>query len=314
LNNRYGNLIITTWNKNRVEIEIRITVKGNDLEQVEDKLSQIDVVFSSTASLVKAKTVFEKTKHSWNWFRKGSNTNFTINYFVKMPASNNVDLHNDYGNIYLDKLEGKAFVNCDYGKISIGELLNTTNKINLEYCSSSTISYLKKGDVNIDYSKLTIERADQIRLNADYSNLNFYDVKNLDFNTDYGSIRVDKGRNVSGNSDYSSLKLGTITKNLEINADYGSIRVKNLAKGFEMVDIVAEYTGIRIEVEPGNNFDFVIDLQYASFKRDRENVEIFKSIEKSSRKHYEGVYGKQKSTSKVIIKSQYGGVSIKEKF
>ena len=41
INNKYGNLNITTWDKNRVEIEVIITVKGDDLESVEDKLDAI---------------------------------------------------------------------------------------------------------------------------------------------------------------------------------------------------------------------------------------------------------------------------------
>jgi len=37
-----------------------------------------------------------------------------------------------------------------------------------------------------------------------------------------------------------------------------------------------------------------------------------KNIEKSSKKYYEGTYGKGSSNSKLIIKSQYGGVKINE--
>lgn len=35
IENKYGNIDITTWNENRVEITVKITVKGNDLTNVE---------------------------------------------------------------------------------------------------------------------------------------------------------------------------------------------------------------------------------------------------------------------------------------
>ena len=115
---------------------------------------------------------------------------------------------------------------------------------------------------------------------------------------------------VSG--DYTGFRFGTITKKLKLKSDYGSLRVKNLANGFESVDIDSEYAGIKIGLDEGSNFNFVVDLQYAGFKRNDSNIEMFKSIVKSTKKYYEGVYGKGNSNSKVTIKSEYGSVSFYE--
>ena len=314
IDNRYGNLNITTWNKNKVEIEVTITVKGNDMDRVESKLKNLDVEFSASDNYVSAKTIFEKEQKSWSWWKKSKIVNYKINYIVKMPNTNNANLNNDYGNIYLDNLSGKANINCDYGKISVGELTASNNNINLDYCSSSSISYMKSGDVNIDYSKLTIDASEKIKANTDYSTLKIGKTSTIDFNTDYGSITIDEANNVNGNSDYTSMRFGTIKKNLIIDTDYGSVTVKRLAKGFEKVDIDGQYAGIRIGLDTDVSFDFVIDLQYAGFKRDNDKIEFFKSISKTTKKHYEGKYGKGNSNSKIKIRSQYGGVSIKENY
>ncbi|QNM86924.1 hypothetical protein H9W90_07390 [Polaribacter pectinis] len=312
LNNRYGNLNITTWDKNRVEIEVTITVKGDDLDAVEDKLSSIHIAFNSSSSSVEAETIFGDKKNNWSWWKRSKNINYRINYVVKMPKTNSVDLDNDYGNIYLDKLFGKADINCDYGKISVGELLATNNNINLDYCSTSTINYMNSGDVNIDYSKLNIDNSKDLRVNADYSTLKLGKAGTIDFNCDYGSVSVNDADDININSDYTSMRFGTIRKNLNIDTEYGSVTVKELAKNFENVVINGEYAGIRIGVEPGAVFNFELDLQYAGFKRDNDKMEFFKSISKSTKKYYEGKYGKGNSSSRLKIKSQYGGVSITE--
>ena len=312
LNNRYGNLNITTWNKNTVEIEVTITVKGNDLDDVEDKLSTINVEFNANSNLVDAETVFGSKKSNWSWWKKSKNLNYKINYVVKMPKSNSVDLDNDYGNIYLDNLDGKADINCDYGKISIGNLSASNNNINLDYCSTSTINSMKSGGVNLDYSKLNIDKTEKVRVNADYSNVKLGETGTVDFNSDYGSISIEEANNVSGNSDYTSMRFGTIRKNLTIDTDYGSVTVKNLAKGFENVDIDGQYAGIRIGVDPNAVFNFEIDLQYAGFSRDNDKMEFFKSLSKSTKKYYEGKFGNGNTNSKIKIRSQYGGLSIKE--
>ena len=312
LNNRYGNLNITTWNKNRVEIEVTITVKGDDMDDVVERLNTIDVVFNASKSLVQAETIFEKKKSSWSWWKKSKNMNYQINYVVKMPKSNSVDLDNDYGSIYLTDLDGKADINCDYGKISVGDLSAVENNINLDYCSNSSITYMKRGNVNVDYSKITVDETEKVNVNADYSTVKLGKTGNVDFNSDYGSITINDADDVNGNSDYASMRIGTIRKNLNINTDYGSISVKNLAKGFETVDIDGEYAGIKIGVAPGAVFNFEIDLQYAGFSRDNDNIEFYKSISKSTKKYYEGKYGKGNTNSKIKIRSQYGGVSIRE--
>lgn len=312
LNNRYGNLNITTWSKNRVEIEVTITVKGNDMDDVVERLSTIDVVFNTSKSLVQAETIFEKRTSSWSWWKKSKNMNYQINYVVKMPKSNSVDLDNDYGSIYLTDLDGKADINCDYGKISVGDLSARENSINLDYCSSSSITYMKSGNVNVDYSKITVDETEKVNVNADYSTVKLGKTRNVDFNSDYGAITINEADDVNGNSDYASMRFGEIRKNLTIDTDYGSISVKNLAKGFESVDINGQYAGIKIGVAPGAVFNFEIDLQYAGFSRDNDNIEFFKSISKTTKKYYEGKYGKGNTNSKIKIRSQYGGVSIRK--
>lgn len=312
LNNRYGDLNITTWDKNRVEIEVIITVKGDDIDEVEEKLNSIRIEFNASDSFVEATTIFGEKKSNWSWFGRSKSTNYKINYYVKMPKTNSVDLDNDYGSIYLGNLSGKAAINCDYGKIAVGDLTATNNTINLDYCSSSSITYMKSGNINIDYSKLTIDTSENIKLNADYSTVKFDKAGEINFNLDYGGITVNDGESITGNSDYVSMRFGTVRKKLIIDTDYGSLTVKNLKDGFDKVDITGQYTGIRIGLENGISFNFEIDLQYSSFKRNDDNIELFKSISKSNKKYYEGTYGTGKTSSILNVNSQYGSVRFEE--
>lgn len=310
ISNKYGNLNVTTWNQNRIEIEVKITVKGDDISNIEQKLNAIDVHFEASENLVEARTKIESTKSKWSWWGK-NNTNYKINYFVKMPKTNNADLNNKYGNIELGILEGKANLNCDYGNLEVDKLLNETNSINLDYCGSSEINYMKSGSVNIDYSKLRIENSENLKVNADYSTVRIGKTTTLNFNSDYGSISASNVTTVIGATDYAAVKIGTLKKKLKINTDYGSIRVQNIVKGFDNITIDGSYAGIKLGTSSDNNFKFNIDLGYAGFNYPKEHVDMFKSIKKSTKKHYEGTFGKGNSNSTINIKSRYGGVSLK---
>ncbi|WP_341221286.1 hypothetical protein [Polaribacter atrinae] len=311
LNNKYGSLNITTWDKNKVEIKVTITIQGDDLDDVEERLSTIDVLFNANASLVEAKTMIENQNSAWSWWGKSKKINYKINYVVKMPRSNSVNLHNIYGDIYLDNLDGSAAISCDYGKVSIVRLSGIKNTVNLEYCTTSSINYIKEGVIKSDYSKLNIRTSENLKINANYSTIKLDNTKNIDFNCDYGSIYIEEAEEIIGSSDYVSMHFGTVKKNLNIETDYGSLTVQNLVKDFKNVTINGEYAGIRIHIDSDTVFEFMIDLEYASFSGDDDKMELFKSISKSTKKYYEGKFGKGNTNSKLKITSQYGGVSIK---
>ena len=310
ISNKYGNVDVITWNQNRIEIEVKITVKGNDLKNVEGKLKSINILFEASKSLVEARTKIESTKSKWSWWGK-ENINYKINYFVKMPITNNADLNNKYGSIELDKLEGKVNLNCDYGNIQVDQLLNDSNSIDLDYCGASEINFMRSGNVNIDYSKLKIDESESLNVNADYSTARLGKVNDLKFNSDYGSITVKDVKNISGSSDYAGVKIGTLRKNLKINTEFGGVKVQNIEKGFESITIDGSYAGIKLGTNSDNNFKFNIDLGYASFNYPESKVELYKSIKKSTKKYYEGSFGKGNTNSTITIKSRYGGVSFK---
>lgn len=313
IKNKYGNVDIVTWEKNHISIEVVITVKGNSQSAVEKRLNDISIEFGQVAGEVTAKTLIEKSSINWSWWGSSSNVNYKINYTVKMPLTNNLNLSNDYGSISLDKLSGEVTLSCDYGSFDIGELRNGNNKISADYVSSSNIAYVNGATINTDYSKLNIEKANHINLNADYTTSQFGNVKNLKYSCDYGSLQIDNSESIDGSGDYISLKIGTLSKNLNIKADYGSLKVDNILKGFELVKVQTDYTsGMRFGFAGDSQFNFIVDLDYASFKYEGNNFNFDKKIVKSTSKYYEGYRGKNQGGGQVDIKVSYGSVSFIE--
>jgi len=308
ISNKYGNLDIATWDENRVVIEVSITVSGNNEDKIESRLERIHIEFNGSANQVSAKTVIEKI--SSGWFGSNNNINYQIDYKIKMPVTNNVNLINDYGTISINELKGKAKINCDYGKILIGSLYHEDNDINMDYTSNSVIEFINSGRINADYSKLRIEKAKYIDLNADYTTTVIENIEKLEFNCDYGKIEVENGNVITGNGDYLTMRFGTIYNKFVVDADYGGIRINKLMKGFDRLKIVSDYTGIKIGLEKGISFNFTTKLSYADFSYDEDNITFIKQIVKSSSKYYEGYVNQENSNSRLEISSEYGSVKL----
>ena len=308
VSNKYGNIDIATWNENKIAITVKITTNGDDEDKVKKRLDEITVEFDANSTYVSAKTMIEKTSASWNLWGKDNNVNMEINYQIKIPLTNSVNLTNDYGGINLNKLEGKATINCDYGKINIGELLNASNSIHMDYTNNSTISYMKSGTVNADYSTLRIDKAGNIDLNADYSHISFETIDRLKYECDYGSLKIGAAENLNGTSDYMNLTIDTLLFSGVFNLDYGSLKIGELGQHLKELKLQSSYTHIKLGLHPTVSFDFTAALSYSGFKHG-DHFTFNKEIEKTTSKYYEGYYNAPNSGNHISIKSSYGSVS-----
>ncbi len=313
VNNNYGNLNITSWNENRIVIEVHIKTNGDNQEKVQKKLDEISVDFEASSSLVSARTTYSQQKSNWGWnWGKNNNVNMQINYTIKLPIKNSVNLDNDYGNIILDRIDGHAKINCDYGRLEIGELRGRNNQLNFDYTSKSTIGYINSGKIEADYSGFTIEKAGNLIIDTDYTNATIDNMENLEYTGDYGNLSVGEANNIQGTGDYVTIRLGTIHGNVDLVSDYGSIRIAELAEDAGNVSIRTDYTGIKIGYNANYHFDFDITTSYSGVSG-KDDFEINISTEKSNNKHYEGYYGSANSGNKVTLNSDYGGISFTKK-
>ncbi len=312
IKNKYGNINVSTWDKNLVEITVKIEVKGDNLDNITKKLNTIDVTFKATKSLVEAITTFETTRSKWSWWGNDQ-MDYKINYIVKLPISNQVNLNNKYGDIeLLNELKGRAIIDCSYGAINLEKLSNDHNSIELKYSNDSEINYVKSANISGDYSSFEINRAKKLKLNTDYTHVKIGEIDQINFSDDYGSLAIEKVSSIEGSSDYGRVKIGTLTKSLKIDADFGGVYVKNIEKGFESILIDASYTGVKLRTNIDNNFTFKVAMKYSSFNYPRnDRIDLLKSIDKNTKKYYEGVYGSSKTSSNINITASYGNVSLK---
>ncbi|WP_299215675.1 hypothetical protein [uncultured Dokdonia sp.] len=309
IDNSYGNVNIVSWNQNKTVIEVFIKTNGNNEEKVQEKLDEINVVFDGSASFVSAITKLNQGGgRSWWKSWKSSNVNMEIRYEIKVPVTNAIDISNDYGGISINKIRGNARINCDYGKLTIGELLGENNSLSFDYTNNSTIEYMKSGRITADYSSFNLEKAGKIELDADYTKSEFGTIENLNYVCDYGKLQVGTVRELTGRGDYLSTAFEIIRGNVNLNTSYGSVRINELSATAGDVVIKSDYTGIKLGYHSDYTFTFNISLEYAGFSG-QENLEITKKRIESSDKYYEGYYGNANSQNNININSEYGGVT-----
>jgi hypothetical protein len=307
LNNQYGDIHITTWNENSISIEVIVTASSSDEKAADRKLEDINITFTQGTQTVQAVT--DISDSNWSFFKK-NNVQFKINYYVKMPIQNHLIVTNAYGFINLSTLEGSSKITCEYGGISIENLKNDDNVIQLEYCNNSKIQNIHNAKITSDYSNLTIGSVDNLTLNADYGHTVIDAVGGLNFRADYGDLKINNANVIVGQNDYLNLSIGKINKKLNLNCDYGTLKINKVDPNFEWIEINAEYVNLDIKLDANPNFSFDIQNDYGDIKFNKLTPTFtYKEVD-GSEKNYKGTVG-SKGTSTIKIRLEYGNLEFR---
>lgn len=304
IDNKYGNITVSTWDEDKIDLDITIKVNGPNENWVNERLNSIDVDITALKGLVSAVTNLGSSSLK----SKGSNNSFEINYVIKIPKNGSVKLVNKYGNISTLNLESTSDINCKYGKVTLGKLKGPSNQIEIAYCQNSSIDYIKNGSINARYSGLKINDSGNLNLSASYTDVNLGDGQNIKYDCNYGTFKFDKINSLNGSGNYLTIIVGEISSNFTFNTNYSKINIGTLNEKAGNITINSGYTDISIGYVPNYAFDFDISARYSNIKHDN-TLDISVSEVKSNSKRISGFY-KKKGQNKININSNYGNVSL----
>lgn len=299
ISNKYGNVSMTTWDRNEVSFHIEIQVDGRDSKKVKDRLNSINVQFSHSPNKVSAETIIENMK--------GNNLKFSIHYFVKLPKNNNIHIKNQYGNISIDNLNGSSYINLKYGNLNAEKLNNPINLHEYQYVTNSTIEYVKSATFNLGYSKLKINQTELANIQANYSDVTIENVNDVVNTLNYGNLNIGNLGSFSGLGNYSNFKVNIVHQSFVLTGNYGAISIKEVKKGFNKVSIGVNYTSLSMGIDADAGYSFEGNFRYGKLQYP-SNLILKKLIEKSGFGMYVGKAGN--GSGEILLNINYGNAKL----
>lgn len=307
IDNKYGNISVSTWDEDQIDLEVIIKVSGSNEKWVNEKLNNINIDITALKSMVTASTNIGKSTYK----STGSSNNFEINYTLKIPKNGTVKLNNKYGNITMGDLASTANIFCKYGKINLGKLNGNNNTVEIQYCQNSTISYIKNGDIKAKYSGLKINDAPKINLETSYTDVTIGGSQVIKYNSRYGTFKFQKMGTVTGSGNYLTVNIGEILNTLSVDLNYGSLSVGIINEKANNINVTSGYSDVSLGYDSNYAFDFDISTRYSGIKTD-SSMQISNNEEKSNSKKVSGFY-KKKNQNKVVLSSNYGNITLIKK-
>jgi hypothetical protein len=313
ISNRYGDVIIDSWDQNQVVIDVKVTVEMPNRDRAQELLDYINVEFSQEGDIISAKTVIDDRFNFKGW---GGSKKFSIDYSVKMPVKAALALSNRYGNTDIDELQGAVNLDIKYGNLNAGKLTRGNekpiNRISIAYGKGS-VEEAGWLDLMLRYVGDTeINKAQALLLDSKYSKLSVGEVSSIVGENKYDNLNVDQINNLVLESGYTEVKIGTLNKKLEYDGSYGSFSVENIPAGFESIDVETKYMGVNLGIDEGASYDLDAHVSYGGLKYNEDNFVNKRRIVENNSQEIAGIVGKEGSGATVNVTASYGSVKLNQ--
>jgi len=178
IDSKYGDVQIETWDKNEVDVVIKIEATKRSESKAQQYLDKITIdIDDASKNNLAFKTMINGSLDNNNGER------IKIVYQIKAPATLNMKLKNSYGNMYLEDASGKMTISVAYGNVNIGKLSGPID-FKLSY-GNGEIEQIIDGEVIARYSNLDIENAGNVEVSNSYSNIDIGKSKDVDLTNKY---------------------------------------------------------------------------------------------------------------------------------
>lgn len=206
LENKFGEIKISTWDKNEVRVEVTMTAKGNTDERANYILDRLTIEDRKNSSGVYFRTDINDGDRKYK-NETYKDEGFSINYNVTLPSRNRLVVSNEFGPTIVPDFTGQISINSKFGALTTGKLANN-KRVNVEF-GSAEIAGVSNGDLEIKFSRAIISNLDGsvkarfehcsgIKINVDNN------AKDLDIRNDFTTLLLDVSKSLSANFNIST--------------------------------------------------------------------------------------------------------------
>lgn len=262
LNNQYGAMVIKTWDRKEVKVDIEIKAFSNSDNDVQKLIDEVSIDANKSGDQVSVKT--NMSDRNGNYGRRSKNGVTTwrreikVNYVVYMPAANALTAQQQYGSIDLGDLSGPTSLKVQYGNLTAGNLTNSNNYIYVQY-GKTTVQSLNAAVVKHEYGGgINIGTAGTLQVDAEYVPVTVNTItKSANLKIQYGGgLTVGSiAGNLLLNSEYAKVNINSIKGNTVIRQSYSNLTLASVGK----LSLKTEYTNVTLG---SINGDALIDMDY----------------------------------------------------
>ncbi|MGD1958224.1 MAG: hypothetical protein ACFB2Y_05190 [Fulvivirga sp.] len=317
ITNKYGQIIINTWDKDSIQVTAEVTAHGKDYSDTRKLLSRVDIDFSQTGQYLSVETMLDRKsgffKELWNSVSDYSKTllsktKLEIDYKIYLPNTINLELENKFGDLYLSEIKGKCDINITHGNLR-ANVIHGSSTIAVGF-GDVKIKELKSGVITLKTTDADIQTLGDVTFKSSSSHVRIKkaDQLNIDSRSDK-SLRIEEINRIIGKSLFSKLELEDVKKSIDLNMNYGELRADNIAFSFSKIDLEGKYTDVYLQFAPDTYLQADITAKEDQLSMPVEGVSLERNYEDEKRKYVnvKGTMGQKNNYPGYLFVNSSGG-------
>lgn len=315
---KYGNMNISTWNKNKVRFEVKIVVKADNKKKADELFERIFIDFDNNKNYAAADYRVENSNKR-NWWGS-SYTSYEVHYDIKIPATASVRLQNKYGAIHMTDIKGTANIENKYGNVRTGDAgnvelmlgygkadLGKVGNVNVEIkYSKLDIEAAKNVVIESKYSRMYIDKADEIKSESKYDKYFLGEIASLRTYGKYDDFEIRSIKEIQADGKYSDYDIKVLHGTAAFDMKYGDAEIRKTTSTMRSIKFEGQYADLIVDMK-GNGGTFDIQSEYGSIKMP-ENAVIQDHQKHGTEQHMKGKIGN--GNAKIFANVNYGSVQI----
>lgn len=261
--NRYGDINISTWDKDSAYITAEIEAYAPDRTRLDKLIVGINVNISGTGSLVRAETVFEReTIVLLESFKKFTGklidyeSGVQINYFINIPDYVDIDIRNQFGDISAENNTGTVSIDLSNGDLRANSL-NRISMLNLDF-GAAEIGLVKSAKIITSFSKIRIDRSDELDLNSTSSRFDLGQAGIVDIESRKDKFFISEISTLTGVSYFTNFSIEHLVTEADLDLKFGSFDIERINGRFDNMVFKSVNTDIKANFEASASYEYEI--------------------------------------------------------
>lgn len=265
LTNKYGQVVVDTWDKDSVSVDVKITAYGKNDEALTKNMERVDIDFKNFGDLLSIETVldrnssvFKEIMNSLGDYSKTliSKNKISIDFELKIPNKSSLKLDNKFGDVYIQDITQEATITVAHGDFKAQELTGAC-RLNLSF-GKAWIKKLDKAFIELKGAEFDLKEGGDIDLTSSSSTFEVSSVKSLKVDSRNDKIQLDHVVAIRGYSSFSNIMVDSMLDRIDMELNYGDLMINSINSNFSSVNLKSKTADVNISLDMGSYFSAVL--------------------------------------------------------
>lgn len=252
LENKYGNINLSGWDKDEVSVSVDISVNHRKKENAENLLKRINPVFGNNTNFVTIS--YEIAEKNRGFLARLLDetpfdfdpSNVQIDFTVFLPRKAEMKVSNVFGNVVIEGWTGQLKANIEYGDLWINDDLNKADIV-MKYgkLRANTINY---GSLDFKNGELDMEDSKNLRINSSGTEIAINTVGSLEVYSNKDDITIAEVSTLFGNLKFTTVQIQQLNNDVDLSLKISDFRVAKIANPSTSIALNQESSKINLNI------------------------------------------------------------------